>query len=269
MDITALIVYSSGAGDTNLLAGTSGGVFLSTNNGTSWTAANSGLPKNMDDTTKYISVTGFSFSPNGAGGTNLFAGTRGGGIFLSTNDGTSWNAVDSGLTNNDVRCLAVSGKNLFAGTHGGGVFFSKNNGTSWTAVNSGMTDTLVRSLAVSGASLFAGTQGSGVWKRPLSEMATLAEGHLSNMPGLFGLSQNYPNPFNPTTAISYQLPAVSHVTLKVYNLLGQEVATLADEVKQAGFYTANWDASSFSSGVYFYRLQTGSFVQTKKLILMK
>jgi len=136
---------------TNLFAGTGtdldapcdGGVFLSTNNGTSWTEVNSGLT-NSD----VLSLA--------VGGTNLFAGTWGG-VFLSTNNGTSWTAI--GLTNSDVFSLAVSGTNLFAGTRGGGVFLSTNNGTSWTAVNSGLTNSFVLSLAVSGMNLFAGTSG--------------------------------------------------------------------------------------------------------------
>ena len=78
-------------------------------------------------------------------GTNLFAGTYGG-VFLSTNNGTSWTQVNTGLTNTNVRSLAVSGTNLFAGTEGGGVFLSTNNGTSWTQVNTGLTNTNVRSL---------------------------------------------------------------------------------------------------------------------------
>ena len=93
-------------------------------------------------------------------GTDLFAGTYGGGVFLSTNNGTSWSAA--GLTYVDVYSLDVSGTNLFAGTWVG-VFLSTDNGTSWTAVNAGLTDTHVYSLAVSGTNLFAGTYGDGVF----------------------------------------------------------------------------------------------------------
>jgi ligand-binding sensor domain-containing protein len=93
------------------------------------------------------------------------------GVYLSTNSGTSWTAVNTGLTNTSVQALAVSGTNIFAGTYGRGVYLSTNNGTSWTEVNSGLMDSLVWSLAVSGTDLFAGTLGSGVWRRPLSEMA--------------------------------------------------------------------------------------------------
>jgi len=96
-------------------------------------------------------------------GTNLFAGTDGDGVFLSTDNGTSWTTVNTGLTNAEVSALAVSGTNLFAGTHFGGVFLSTNNGTNWTAVNTGLMNTIVHALAVSGTNLFAGTEGGGVF----------------------------------------------------------------------------------------------------------
>jgi hypothetical protein len=88
-------------------------------------------------------------------------------------------------------------------------------------------------------------------------------------PKEFVLYQNYPNPFNPKTVISYQLPVTSNVTLKVYDVLGNEVATLVNEEKQPGVYEVEFDASSFSSGMYLYKLQAGTFVQTKKMILTK
>jgi ligand-binding sensor domain-containing protein len=95
-------------------------------------------------------------------GTNLFAGNEDGGVFLSTNNGTSWTAVNTGMTNTKVFSLAVSGTNLFAGTFGG-VFLSTNNGASWTAVNTGLTSSFVFALYVSGTNLLAGTGGGGVF----------------------------------------------------------------------------------------------------------
>lgn len=91
----------------------------------------------------------------------------------------------------------------------------------------------------------------------------------SHIPNSFQLNQNYPNPFNPNTIIRWQSPVSSHQTLKVYDVLGNEVATLVDEFKEAGNYEINFNASGLVSGVYFYRLQAGSFVETKKMILMR
>lgn len=88
-------------------------------------------------------------------------------------------------------------------------------------------------------------------------------------PEQFTLSNNYPNPFNPTTVISYQLPVTSHVTLKVFDMLGREVASLVNGRVSAGQYEVQFDASNLSSGLYIYRLQAGEFIQTKKMLLIK
>jgi hypothetical protein len=90
-----------------------------------------------------------------------------------------------------------------------------------------------------------------------------------NQRDTFLLGQNYPNPFNPTTVIKYQLPKSRHVTLKVYDIIGKEVAVLVDEQKNAGSYQVTLNDFRLASGVYLYQLKAGNFVETKKLILLK
>jgi len=262
-DVTCFAVSPNGTGGTNLFAGTfvygtsAGGVFLSTDDGSNWTKVSTGL-------------TNLNIWALAASNKNLFAGTYKGGIFLSTDNGTNWTAVNTGLTNTDIYCFAVSGTNLFAGTHGSGVFLSTDNGTSWTQVNTGLPpNTVVYSLGINGTNLLAGVGSSGVWRRPLSDMITGVENLKSELPKEFSLQQNYPNPFNPSTNISFTLPSKSFVSLKVFDLIGREVATIVSEEMSAGSYARTWNASAFSSGVYFYRLTAGTFVQTHKLCLLR
>jgi len=92
---------------------------------------------------------------------------------------------------------------------------------------------------------------------------------ISNLPTDCALLENYPNPFNARTTISYQLPAEAHVRLEVYNTLGQRIATLVDVRQEAGYRSVVWDASEVSSGVYFYKLTTGDFSESKRMLLVK
>ena len=316
---------------TNLFAGTGGGVFLSTNNGTSWTP----------------SLTNTNVVALAALDTNIFAGTRGKGVYRSTNNGTSWTQVNTGMTNIYVPALAVSDTNIFAGTFGSGVYRSTNNCTSWTQaglypgyiedlVFSGAnlfagddergvylstdngaswtrlygTNTFVTALAVSGTNLFAGTRGGvelstnngtswatvntgfpyfrpvprcfavsatdllagfidGLFRRPLSEMITSVKTLSTYLPMEFSLRQNHPNPFNPTTTIDFHIPVRCEVIIRVVDMLGKEVAVLANGQLSSGAYSTEWNATGVASGIYYYQLRAGDFVQTKKLVLMK
>jgi photosystem II stability/assembly factor-like uncharacterized protein len=249
--IRALFVTGS-----SILAGTrGGGLFQSTNNGANWTAMNSGLNKYVYAIEKI--------------GSNLFAGTGNAGVFLSTNNGASWTAVNNGLPiANPIYALVVSGTNLFAGTYGGGIYLSTNNGSNWAEVNTGLTYKGIQALMISGSYIYAGADLSGVWRRPLSEMITGVE-RSSELPAEFKLSQNYPNPWNPSTIIKYTIPKTSRVILKLYDITGKVIKTLVNEEKTAGNYELTIKAGNLPSGVYFYRIQAGSFVQTKKMILIK
>jgi hypothetical protein len=92
---------------------------------------------------------------------------------------------------------------------------------------------------------------------------------LREIPVGFILAQNYPNPFNPSTTIRYGLPSRSHVTLTVFNTLGQQAATLVEGEQEGGVYEAVFDASGLASGVYLYRLQAGGFIQVRKLMVLR
>jgi DNA-binding beta-propeller fold protein YncE len=138
--------------------------------------------------------------------------------------------------------------------------FVKGNGTTTQSHSYSFTDN-----AASGKAFYRLKQTDYDGKFEYSKTVEVGAG----TPKTFTLSQNYPNPFNPTTVIGYQLAVSSVVTLKVYDVLGREVATLVNERKAAGTYTASFNAAKYSSGVYFYKLQAGDFVQTKKMLLVK
>ncbi len=100
-------------------------------------------------------------------------------------------------------------------------------------------------------------------------LVSVGDDKVETLPTGYYLYQNFPNPFNPITTINYQIPELSFVTIKVYDVLGSEVATIVKEEKQEGGYELEFNGEELTSGVYFYRLKAGSFVETKKMVLMK
>ncbi len=107
---------------------------------------------------------------------------------------------------------------------------------------------------------------------PVTLDVTTAIGDLPGddlLPREYALAQNYPNPFNPTTVIQYSLRETNHTRLSVYNIAGQEVARLVDGMQEAGAHTINFDAAGMPSGMYFYRLTSGDFSKTAKMVLLK
>jgi len=116
------------------------------------------------------------------------------------------------------------------------------------------------------------------WGNPLSNqiykyigpaITSVEEEEIDILPTEYSLSQNYPNPFNPSTNIKYSVPQPSQVQIKVYDVLGNEIETLVNEEKPAGTYELTWNAANLSSGIYFYQLKAGEYVNTKKMILLK
>lgn len=205
----------------------------------------------------------------------LFVGTQTegdihGSVYYSTDDGQNW--TNTGLDNylgifscNITSILSVGDK-IFVGTNGYGVFLYMNDGSGWT--NVGLDNLAAWQLIIIDDELIAGTS-SGVWKRPLSEMITSVENQISNTISIYTLRQNYPNPYNSSTIIKYSIPKEGLVTLKVYNILGEEVADIVNELKLAGNYEVTFNSDNLTSGVYLYKFTAGNFVQTRKMILLK
>jgi hypothetical protein len=125
------------------------------------------------------------------------------------------------------------------------------------------------SVVVHANNVFVGTLNAGIWKRPVSQFTSVEVNPGGEMPESFSLGQNYPNPFNPGTTIRYALPTRSPVTLTVFNALGQKVALLQNGEQETGYHEIQFDGSGLSSGVYFYRLRAGEFVETKRLLLLR
>jgi hypothetical protein len=339
--LTNLNIYSLAISGNNIFAGTLSGIFLSTNNGSSWND---------------IGLTGLLVYSLAISGCNIFAGTWGDGIFLSTDNGSSWNEVNNGLMNLIINSLAISGTNIFASTWGDGVFFSTDNGSSWNVISTGLTNLFVLPLAINEDYIFAGMWGGCIWRRPLNEFipvelvsfvanvqpdctimlnwetateinnkgfeiqrsnggefepiafvngngtitevqaysyldrdvkggtysyrlkqvdfdGTFKYSKVVNVdvttPAVYTLGQNYPNPFNSSTTIRYSIPNQSKVIIKVFDILGKEIGILVNEEKPAGNYEIDFNASELPSGVYFYQLKAGDFVETKKMIPLK
>ncbi|MFC2093895.1 T9SS type A sorting domain-containing protein [Bacteroidota bacterium] len=237
------------AGTKNCVGGY--GVYRSTNNGTNWT-----LTSLNNQEIRSLAISG----------SNIFAGTQLNGVYLSTNNGNTW--TQTSLNTEWITSLIISGTNIFAGTDNGNFFHSTDNGTTWIPRNEGLpTVRSIYSLLISNSYIFLGTGGNSVWRRPTSEIIGI-QNISTEIPSSFSLSQNYPNPFNPTTNIRFDLPRSGSVKLVVFDALGREVATLVNEKLAPGTYEVDWNGSEYPSGVYFYRIQAGDFVETKKMLLV-
>lgn len=203
------------------------------------------------------------------------------GLIKSTDAGLSWNYTTGTLPTLDLRSLVISYDNIiYIGTGNSGIIYSDDNGNSWNTLNQGMTDTVINSIYISPLGfLFAGTENDGVFRS--IDPITSVENPTGILVQIYKLYQNYPNPFNPVTKIKYTIPSVETrhasslqiVTLKIYDILGREIASLVNkEIRQgrtAGEYEVEFNGSNLPSGIYFYQLKAGQYSETKKMILLK
>jgi len=192
-------------------------------------------------------------------------------VFRSTDRGLNWNAVSATLMNyatdlvmfGDTGYVSLDAWVPFKKTTNSGISWFEQSPSSIQVVLSMSFISPDLGWAVGRQGQIVHTTNGGI--TPVSQDPFWN----ATIPNSFGLNQNYPNPFNPVTTIKYELPRESKTTLKVFNALGQEIATLVDEQKQPGRYEVQWNAENFPSGVYFCRLQAGSFAQAKTLVVIK
>jgi len=169
--------------------------------------------------------------------------------------------------------ISTPGGHLLASTVGRGVFHSSNLGVTWDNVNTGIVGSDIRTLALDASGyVYCGSVTGAVYKSTQPEpMQSIGPSQTVTPPApkAYVLEQNYPNPFNPTTNIPFAMPVAGHASIKIYNTLGEVVATVLDQEMTAGPHTVRWDASFVPSGIYFYRFQSGSFSRSGKLVLLK
>lgn len=241
------------------LAGTAG-VYTSTNNGTSWSRE-----------------TGFWDQNNGAfyilqHEGKLYA-TTSNGVFTKTIGDTGWvqnlnGFSDMGKSSNHI---VAAGSKVYVGTTEG-PYYSSDGGATWTADHQGLPTPVfaAQGLAAASDELYVYMTTLGVYKKTVT--TDIAGTELT--PGGFSLEQNYPNPFNPTTTISFTVPRAAQVTIGIYNIAGQLIATLTEREFQAGTYSVTWNGTDnlgqkVTSGMYFCRMESGDFTAVRKLVLLK
>jgi photosystem II stability/assembly factor-like uncharacterized protein/subtilisin-like proprotein convertase family protein len=188
----------------------------------------------------------------------------------STDGGATFFNPNPGLQTAPTAIAARPNTNELYVTTSNSILVSTDNGNTWTpeAIPSTITGLNFLIFANERNGWACGANGMIVKYSP----STIPTANVSNpiaKPTSFKLVQNYPNPFNPSTTIGYQISTLSEVKLEVFDVLGRRVATLVNEQQPPGFYTVNFNATRLASGVYFYRLQAGSFVETKKMMLVK
>jgi len=150
----------------------------------------------------------------------------------------------------------------------GTIIRTTNGGTNWTLQLSGTTNWL-GSVYFTDSNNGIAVGENGTILRTTNGGVTFINQISSEIPKGYSLYQNYPNPFNPITNIKFDIPKSSYVKLTIYDMLGKEVTTLVNEKLSTGSYKVNWDGSGYPSGVYFYKLVTGDFIDVKKMILLK
>jgi photosystem II stability/assembly factor-like uncharacterized protein len=264
---TSDVVYA-----TTAPTSTRAGIFRTFDGGGSWDNITGTLPDRYmvdvavdptNDAYVYVALSGFGTSH----------------LFMSDDFGTSWQDIGDGLL--DVPTSAVLVDPVFSDRiyvgNDLGVYVSLDRGLTWSSYNEGLPDAVLvldMVTSITDGKIRLATHGNGAYQRDMITDPVGLEPETVQIPRTFHLRQNYPNPFNPLTLISYELPAETDVSLTIYNVSGQRVRTLVSGRQSTGTHKVQWDGrdergNQVSSGVYLYRLEAGSFSETRKMLLAK
>jgi hypothetical protein len=192
-------------------------------------------------------------------------------IYHTTNGGTNWVKVTNAGVSSSTRAQSPFFLNADTGWIVGdnALLHTTNAGQSWSNLSTPYGPTNIYFVDANNGWSTSDNGGMIAHTTSGGEPTLVQENYTLNLPSGFELSQNYPNPFNPSTTISFSLPSKGFVSLKVFDLIGRRVATIISEELPAGNHSRQWNANNLASGIYFYRLQTGSFTETKKLLFLK
>jgi photosystem II stability/assembly factor-like uncharacterized protein len=242
--------------DTGWVVGSYGTIIKTTDSGNNWLLQSSGTTHFFRSVYFINSSTGWAVGEAGT----VLATTNGGNNWIFQNSGTITDLISVYFTGSGTGWAAGSGGTILKTTNGGNSWIFSNNINIWGWLGAiYFTDSNTGWAVGYGGTIIKTTNGG----------LTFVDGKTNEKPTGYNLTQNYPNPFNPNTKIQYSVPQLSQVQIKVFDVLGNEIATLISEKKQAGAYELTWNAVDLPSGVYFYQIRAGDFIQTKKMILLK
>lgn len=231
--------------------------YFGTNNSKIYSSNNAGLTWTAQPTPEINTYAVWFNALNGvSGGTN---GIR------TVNGGANWTAVTLPGSGN-VNAVTGVGANFWLSRSGTAIYKSTDAGATWTTDYTAATAISDIALSRTGNGIWAVGATGGIY---YTEATTSITPISSNLPDRYSLSQNFPNPFNPSTKINFDIVRAGFVSVKVYNSIGQEVAQLVNQEMAPGSYQADFDGAALTSGIYFYRIETGDFVQTRKMMLVK
>ena len=238
---------------TVIVARADSGIYVSNDQGATWDAK--GL--------NVLNISSVLYSNTGC----MFAGTDDGVLYRSCDNGISWQDI-SIPDFTAISCMIFNNSGYIFLADSNGVFLSTDIGDNWTTLNTGLTETNILTLRIDNDGyLFAGSASGYIFKS--NQIISDFSESTTELPKSFNLFQNYPNPFNPSTSIRFSVPQRTQVQLKVYDIIGCEITTLINEELEAGSYDISFNADGISTGVYIYQLKAGTYINSKKMMLVR